>query len=75
MQESDTYLMILEEGEEKCAREIILGQGEDRFGPPDANVKAQLERITDPGRFSAAAPTPGAAWPWRWTVTAAPSSR
>lgn len=40
MRESDTYLMILEEGEEKCAREIILAQGEDRFGAPDDTVKA-----------------------------------
>jgi hypothetical protein len=47
MHESDTYLMILEEGEEKCARELILVQGEDRLGPPDESVKASLTNITD----------------------------
>jgi hypothetical protein len=47
MHESDTYLMILEEGEEKATRELILVQGEDRFGPPDESVKASLTNITD----------------------------
>ncbi len=46
MQESDTYLMILEEGEEKATWEIILTLGEDRFGPPDESVKAMLSGIT-----------------------------
>src|SRR5262245_55298715 len=47
MQESDTYLMILDEGQEKALRDIILGQGEDRFGPPDESVRASLNHITD----------------------------
>jgi hypothetical protein len=47
MQESDTYLMILDEGQEKCARELILVLGEDRFGPPEEAVKAALNSITD----------------------------
>jgi hypothetical protein len=34
MQESDTYLMILDEGQQKATREGILVIGEDRFGPP-----------------------------------------
>ncbi len=34
MPESDTYLAILDEGQEMATREIILVQGEDRFGPP-----------------------------------------
>ena len=51
MQESDTYLMILEEGEEKASREIILVQGEDRFGPPGESVKATLNGITDLDRL------------------------
>jgi hypothetical protein len=51
MHESDTYLMILEEGEEKATREIILIQGEDRFGPPDATVIANLNNITDLNRL------------------------
>jgi hypothetical protein len=51
MQESDTYLMILDEGQEKGIREIILVQGEDRFGPPDESVKANLNNITDLNRL------------------------
>jgi hypothetical protein len=51
MQESDTYLMILEEGQEKgqekFAREAILVVGEERFGPPDEAVCVQLANITD----------------------------
>lgn len=34
MQESDTYLMILEEGEAKAARDFILLSGEEKFGAP-----------------------------------------
>ncbi len=51
MQESDTYLMILEEGELKGARKIILSIGEERFGPPEERVKVQLDNITDLGRL------------------------
>jgi hypothetical protein len=47
MQESDTYLMILEEGQEKARREDILVVGEERFGPPPVAVRAQLASITD----------------------------
>jgi hypothetical protein len=47
MQESDTYLMILDEGQEKRLRKDILILGEDKFGPADESVKAQLENITD----------------------------
>ncbi len=50
-QESDTYLMILDEGQEKAAREIILMLGEDRFGPPDDTVKAGLSNSTDLNRL------------------------
>jgi hypothetical protein len=51
MHESDTYLMILEEGQGKGIREIILVQGEDRFGPPNESVKANLNNITDLNRL------------------------
>jgi hypothetical protein len=47
MQESDTYLMILDEGQEKRARKDILLVGEKRLGAPDQSVKAQLDAITD----------------------------
>jgi hypothetical protein len=51
MEESDTYLMILDQGQEKGVREIILILGEDRFGPPDESVKASLNNITDLSRL------------------------
>jgi hypothetical protein len=47
MEESDTFLAILEEGGERVLREMILLQGEDRFGPPDESVKAALKNIRD----------------------------
>ena len=53
MHESDTFLAILDEGQEKAFREAILLQGEDRFGPPNEAVKASLQNITDLDRLSA----------------------
>jgi hypothetical protein len=47
MEESDTYLMILEQGEEKATRESILVVGEERFGPPEEAVRVQLANVTD----------------------------
>jgi hypothetical protein len=47
MQESDTYLMILDEGQEKRARKDILLVGKERLGPPDEAVRARLEAITN----------------------------
>jgi hypothetical protein len=47
MHESDTYLMILERGQEKFAREAILVIGEERFGPADEAVRAQVVNVTD----------------------------
>jgi hypothetical protein len=51
MQESDTYLMILDEGQEKALREAILVMGEDYFGPPDEGIKAGLNSLTDLSRL------------------------
>jgi hypothetical protein len=51
MEESDTYLMILDQGEERGLRGIILLLGEDQFGPPNASVKAGLQNITDLDRL------------------------
>lgn len=47
MHESDTYLAILDEGQEKRAREDILLVGEERLGPPDESSKVQLNTVTD----------------------------
>ena len=51
MQESDTYLMILDEGQEKFAREAILVVGEERLGPSDESVRSQLANVTDLDRL------------------------
>lgn len=51
MQESDTYLMILDEGRAKARREDILIVGEEKFGPPDVSLKYQLNLITDLDRL------------------------
>jgi hypothetical protein len=47
MHESDTYLAILDEGQEKHARKAILIVGEERCGPANESIKGQLERIMD----------------------------
>jgi hypothetical protein len=51
MQESDTYLAILDEGQEKQAKKTILLVGSKRLGPPQETVKAQLGGITDLDRL------------------------
>jgi hypothetical protein len=45
--ESDTYLAILDEGQEKHAKKLVLLFGEKRLSPPDESVKTRLEGITD----------------------------
>jgi hypothetical protein len=47
MQESDTYLMIVDEGQEKETREDIRVVGEKRLGPPDEAVNSLLSNVTD----------------------------
>jgi hypothetical protein len=47
MEESDTYLMILDQGQEKFAREAILVVGEERLGFPEEAVRVQLANLTD----------------------------
>jgi hypothetical protein len=51
MEESDTYLMILDQGQEKATRESILAVGEERLGAPDEPIKGQLNNITDLARL------------------------
>jgi len=51
MQESDTYLMILDEGQEKQAKKAILVVGEERLGPPEEAVKTHLAHVSDLGRL------------------------
>src|SRR2546426_10823768 len=47
MQESDTYLAILDEGQEKATREAILVVGEARLGHPSELIRTQLNAVTD----------------------------
>jgi hypothetical protein len=51
MQESDTYLAILDEGQEKATRASILAVGEERLGTPEELIRAQLSNITDLARL------------------------
>jgi hypothetical protein len=51
MQASDTYLMILEEGEEKATRDNIIVLGEVRLGPCDETNRAALANVTDLSRL------------------------
>ena len=55
MQESDTHLAILEEGEEKgqekATRDSILAFREERLGAPSESIKAQFNNVTDLSRL------------------------
>jgi hypothetical protein len=51
MQDSDTYLAILDEGQEKATRASILIVGEERLGSPDESIKQQLRNVTDLDRL------------------------
>jgi hypothetical protein len=47
MRESDTYLMIFDEGQAKRARKDILIIGQARLGPPEESARTYLDGITD----------------------------
>jgi hypothetical protein len=47
MHESDTYLMILDEGQVKHAKKAVILVGEQRLGPPEESVKVRLENMSD----------------------------
>ena len=55
MHESDTYLAILEEGQEKglekATRNAILVVGEERLGSPEESLITQLDLVTDLDRL------------------------
>jgi hypothetical protein len=52
MQDSDTYMAILEEGEETHAKKVILRLGQQRFGTPEETTRTILESITDLERLA-----------------------
>jgi hypothetical protein len=51
MKDSDTYLAILDEGREAAEKDMILRQGQKRFGAPNESVTASLAAITDLDRL------------------------
>jgi hypothetical protein len=51
MEESDTYLMIIDQGQVKQAKKSVLLIGQKRLGPPEESLKAQLNGITDLDRL------------------------
>lgn len=51
MRDSDTYMAILEEGEEIRAKKVIRRLGEKRFGPAGDAMEARLDAIKDLGRL------------------------
>lgn len=65
MQESDTYLMILEEGEEKARREVVLEVGEERLGPCDETVRNALAGISELARLKRMVRRAAKAASWR----------
>jgi hypothetical protein len=65
MEESDTFLMILEQGEEKRAKRDILLFGEERLGPADESIKAELENVSDLERLDRMVRRTAKATAWR----------
>jgi predicted transposase YdaD len=65
MEESDTYLMILEEGEAKGMREMVLFLGERRLGSPDESVMASINNVSDMSRLKRMAAGADTAVSWR----------
>ena len=47
MHESDTYMAILDEGEVKQARKVVLRLGKKRFGPVSSDVVTAVNGIED----------------------------
>jgi hypothetical protein len=51
MGESDTYLAIIDEGQEVGMKKLLLRMGQKRFGPPSEEIRTRLQGITDIGRL------------------------
>ncbi|HQU43475.1 MAG TPA: hypothetical protein PK867_11735 [Pirellulales bacterium] len=65
LEESDTYLMIVDEGKEKQAKKAILMFGEERFGPADETIESDLDRVTDLDRLDRMIRRAAEATTWR----------
>lgn len=68
MEESDTYLMILEEGEARGIRETIIAISEDRLGPPADYARTRLNEIADLDRLKRIARHASKAASWQEIV-------
>jgi hypothetical protein len=51
LEESDTYLMILEQGEDRERRDDILVLGEVKFGTADPSIREEIAKVTDRERL------------------------
>jgi hypothetical protein len=47
MEESSTYLAILDEGALRQMRKLVLQLGQERFGPPNDDVVTAVQGIED----------------------------
>jgi hypothetical protein len=47
MEDSDTYLAILDEGQERYAKKAVLLVGQERCGAPSDEAKSRIANITD----------------------------
>lgn len=65
MEESDTFLMILERGAEQRAKRDILLFGEERLGPSGESIKAELESVSDLERLDRMVRSAAKAKAWR----------
>jgi hypothetical protein len=68
MQESDTYVMILDEGKEAQTKKDILLFGEERLGPAAESIKAELNSISDLERLNRLIRRAAKASTWRETL-------
>ena len=47
MRESDTYMAIIDEGQEMMVKKNILSLGQKKFGPPEPAITTRLEGDSD----------------------------
>jgi hypothetical protein len=65
MEESDTYLMIIDQGKEKEAKRAILLFGEERLGSADESIKSKLDNVSDLERLERMIRRAAKATTWR----------
>jgi hypothetical protein len=51
LEESSVYQGIFRKGRVEEARQVLLLQGHEKFGPPDPRVEATIDTIADLGRL------------------------